>query len=167
MTPTPTAERAFEGRHRVRPPPMGPPDACPERGGLLHEPPAPPYGDGFAPGSYHRRTSDTHYDRDLCLIPRDVIDFPRSHPATHLEPPQAAPRRRCPQTLPQPPRPGTRPARRPGCLPQGHQGLRLQVRPRLLPPGERPQRGDPPSPRREPLLRHPPTPVQREDGAER
>ena len=74
MTPTPTSERAFEDAIECGLLRWGP-DACPERDGLLHEPPAPPYGDGFAPGSYHRRTSDTHYDRTLCLIPRDVIDF--------------------------------------------------------------------------------------------
>ena len=74
MTPTPTTERAFEDAIECALLRWGP-DACPERNGLLHEPPAPPYGDGFAPGSYHRRTSDTDYDRDLSLIPRDVTDF--------------------------------------------------------------------------------------------
>ena len=74
MTPAPTSERAFEDAIECALLRSGP-DACPERDGLLHEPPAPPYGDGFAPGSYHRRTSDTHYDRHLCLIPCDVIDF--------------------------------------------------------------------------------------------
>lgn len=33
----------------------------------------PGYGE-FIPGGYHRRTS-TDYDKDLCLIPQDVLDF--------------------------------------------------------------------------------------------
>ena len=28
----------------------------------------------FIPGGYHRRTS-ADYDKDLCLIPQDVLDF--------------------------------------------------------------------------------------------
>jgi len=34
----------------------------------------PPYGDEAVPGGYHRRRTED-YDRGLCLIPRDVIDF--------------------------------------------------------------------------------------------
>ena len=74
MTPTPTSERAFEDAIECALLRWGP-DACPETNARLHEPSAPSYGDGFAPGSYRRRTSDTDYDRDLCLIPRDVSDF--------------------------------------------------------------------------------------------
>ena len=74
MTPAPVSERAFEDAIECAMLRWGP-DACPENGGVVHAGPAPPYTDGFAPGSYHRRTSETDYDRDLCLIPRDVIDF--------------------------------------------------------------------------------------------
>ena len=74
MAPTPTSERAFENAIECALLRWGP-DACAETNGIVHDAPTPPYGDGFAPGSYHRRTSDTDYDRDLCLIPRDVIDF--------------------------------------------------------------------------------------------
>ena len=70
----PTSERAFEDAIECALLRWGP-NACPEDSGVGREPRAPHYGDGFAPGSYHRRSSDTHYDRDLCLIPRDVIDF--------------------------------------------------------------------------------------------
>lgn len=34
---------------------------------------ADPFGE-FVPGGYRKR-SHTDYDRDLCLIPRDVLDF--------------------------------------------------------------------------------------------
>lgn len=48
------------------------PDACPgERAGLAKEPA--PYGE-VVPGGY-RRHDPKQYDRKLCLIPRDVIDF--------------------------------------------------------------------------------------------
>ena len=74
MTPAPVSERAFESAIECALLRWGP-DACPENGGMVHAGPSPPYTDGFAPGSYRRRTSETDYDRDLCLIPRDVIDF--------------------------------------------------------------------------------------------
>ncbi|MGN2393262.1 hypothetical protein ACTFO6_17450, partial [Pelomicrobium sp. G1] len=38
----------------------------------VHETP-PPYGEN-APGGYHRRKPED-YDRVLCLLPRDVVDF--------------------------------------------------------------------------------------------
>ncbi len=74
MTPVQVSERAFEDAIECALLHRGP-DACPGHKTPVREPPAPPYGDGFAPGSYRRRTSKTDYDRDLCLIPRDVIDF--------------------------------------------------------------------------------------------
>ncbi len=73
MTPVPISERAFENAIECALLQLGP-DACPNYEGMVHEPTA-PYGDGFAPGGYHRRSSTTDYDRNLCLIPRDVIDF--------------------------------------------------------------------------------------------
>jgi type I restriction enzyme R subunit len=48
------------------------PDACPEAALTVREGQA-PYGDG-APGGYRRRLA-ADYDRTLCLIPRDVVDF--------------------------------------------------------------------------------------------
>src|SRR6266536_2734043 len=48
------------------------PDACQERGEGLREP-LEPWGD-MPPGGYHRRMPED-YDRALCLISRDVVDF--------------------------------------------------------------------------------------------
>lgn len=50
----------------------GGPDALPGETGVVRES-APPYGES-APGGYHKRSSDD-YDRALCLIPADVLDF--------------------------------------------------------------------------------------------
>lgn len=50
----------------------GGPDACAGDDGVIRELPS-PYGEPV-PGGYHRRDPD-EYDRNLCLIPRDVIDF--------------------------------------------------------------------------------------------
>ena len=49
------------------------PDACPGDPTALRESP-PPYGDDALPGGYRRRRPED-YDRGLCLIPSDVIDF--------------------------------------------------------------------------------------------
>ena len=68
----PTSEQAFESAiecallH-------GGPGACPHYQAEVREPAA-PYALSFAPGGYRRRTS-ADYDRELCLIPKDVIDF--------------------------------------------------------------------------------------------
>jgi type I restriction enzyme R subunit len=48
------------------------PDACPEGGGGLQEPAA-PWAE-MPPGGYRKRPPED-YDRTLCLIPRDVVDF--------------------------------------------------------------------------------------------
>ena len=50
------------------------PDAYPEDAGELREPAA-SYGDDPLPGSFHKRSSKDHYDRSLCLVPTDVLDF--------------------------------------------------------------------------------------------
>ena len=50
----------------------GGPDAYPAGSGELQDP-AELFGD-FAPGGYHKREPE-EYDRALCLIPKDVIDF--------------------------------------------------------------------------------------------
>lgn len=49
----------------------GGPDAC-AAAAAVHEP-APGYGDAM-PGRYHRRSPED-YDRTLCLLPRDLLDF--------------------------------------------------------------------------------------------
>lgn len=48
------------------------PDACPEIISIIQEVPA-GYGDNI-PGGYYKRRSE-EYDKKLCLIPRDAIDF--------------------------------------------------------------------------------------------
>src|ERR1041385_51793 len=48
------------------------PDACPEFASAVRET-APPYSD-TPPGGYRKRRLDD-YDRALCLLPRDVVDF--------------------------------------------------------------------------------------------
>ena len=48
------------------------PDACVGDAPAIHEAPA-PYGD-TPPGGYRKRRPDD-YDRTLCLLPRDVVDF--------------------------------------------------------------------------------------------
>src|SRR6516162_5705035 len=48
------------------------PDACPEGGAGLHEP-VPPWTE-MPPGGYRKRLPED-YDRTLCLISRDVVDF--------------------------------------------------------------------------------------------
>ena len=50
----------------------GGPDACPGLGDVVREV-TPAFGED-APGGYRRRKPE-EYDRSLCLIPRDVIDF--------------------------------------------------------------------------------------------
>ena len=49
------------------------PDACSGSTPAVREPDAPPYGD-TPPGGYRRRKAED-YDRTLCLLPRDVVDF--------------------------------------------------------------------------------------------
>ncbi|MDE2822767.1 MAG: type I restriction endonuclease, partial [Chloroflexota bacterium] len=49
------------------------PDECSEDRTSLHES-LPPYDNGFVPGGYRRR-GPTDYDRRLCLIPAEVVDF--------------------------------------------------------------------------------------------
>lgn len=53
----------------------GGPDAVEEPVGFVRERPI-DYGEPWsaAPGGYRRRTSD-EYDRELCLVERDVVDF--------------------------------------------------------------------------------------------
>ncbi len=48
------------------------PDACAGDAAAVHETP-PPYGDS-PPGGYRKRKPED-YDRALCLLPRDVVDF--------------------------------------------------------------------------------------------
>ncbi len=71
MTPD-ISERAFEAAIECALLRHGP-DACAGDAAAVRESP-PPYGDDAAPGGYHRRRPDD-YDRALCLIPADVVDF--------------------------------------------------------------------------------------------
>lgn len=66
------SERAFELaiEHSLL---SGGPDATPDVSPVVHEAPA-SYGIAPVSGGSHRRTPDD-YDRSLCLIPRDVLDF--------------------------------------------------------------------------------------------
>ena len=74
MTPVTVSERALEDAVECALLRWSP-DACAENGEAVREISSAPYGDGFAAGSYLRRESAVHYDRDLCLLPQDVIDF--------------------------------------------------------------------------------------------
>ena len=71
MTPD-ISERAFEAAIECALLRHGP-DACPGEVATVRESP-PAFGDEPAPGGYHRRGADD-YDRALCLIPADVVDF--------------------------------------------------------------------------------------------
>ena len=71
MTPG-TTEQAFENAIECALL-QGGPDSCPDHQARVREP-RPGYGPSFKPGGYHRRSS-SEFDRDRCLIPRDVIDF--------------------------------------------------------------------------------------------
>ncbi len=49
------------------------PDACADAAPGFRAPPQRPYGE--EPSGFYRRRSPEDYDRTLCLIPRDVLDF--------------------------------------------------------------------------------------------
>ncbi len=66
------SERAFEDAIESALLQHGP-DAYPEDPTGVQEPP-PEFGDDPLPGSFHKR-QQTDYDRALCLIPSDVLDF--------------------------------------------------------------------------------------------
>ena len=66
------SERAFEDAIECALLRHGP-DAYPDDPTGVEEPP-PEYGDDPLPGSFHKRRS-SDYDRGLCLIPADVVDF--------------------------------------------------------------------------------------------
>ncbi|MGN2390682.1 RNA-binding domain-containing protein [Pelomicrobium sp. G1] len=65
------SERAFEDAIECALLQYGP-DACPGDATAVREP-SPPYGEN-PPGGYRRRKPED-YDRALCLLPRDVVDF--------------------------------------------------------------------------------------------
>ena len=71
MTPD-ISERAFEAAIECALLRHGP-DACPDDATTVRES-APEFGDEPAPGGYLRRRPED-YDRGLCLIPTDVVDF--------------------------------------------------------------------------------------------
>ena len=118
-----------------------------------------PYGD--VPGGYRRRRPED-YDRTLCLLPRDVVDFvlatqPKEwqkltqHHGTAAVKEQFLARLAAEIAA----------ARRPRRASERYQGLGVRVPPRLFPALERAQRGDEAAPRGQPLRRGPAAPVQR------
>ena len=117
------------------------PDACAGDEPGVAEPVA-RYGDAL-PGGYHRRDWQADYDRHLCLIPRDVIDFMlatqpkeweklKQHHGAEVKEQFLARLAR-----------GDRAARRARRAAQRHQGLGLQVPAGVLPARQRAQRGAP------------------------
>ena len=66
------SERAFEEAIECALLSHGP-DACPGDAAAVQES-APPYGDEPVPGGYRRRQPD-EYEPDLCLLPKDTLDF--------------------------------------------------------------------------------------------
>ncbi|MGH7805185.1 MAG: type I restriction endonuclease, partial [Candidatus Binatia bacterium] len=70
MTPVEVSERSFEAAIECGLLQNGP-DACAGDSTTVHES-SPPYGE--TPGGYLKR-SPADYDRALCLVPRDVVDF--------------------------------------------------------------------------------------------
>lgn len=70
MTPE-ISERAFEDAVECSRLQYGP-DACPGDSVAVRET-SPPYGES-PPGGYRKRRAEA-YDRALCLLPRDVVDF--------------------------------------------------------------------------------------------
>ncbi|MDE2978781.1 MAG: putative DNA binding domain-containing protein [Acidobacteriota bacterium] len=72
MTPE-ISERAFEEAIE-RTLLQGGPDAHPDDAREVRET-AVSYGDDPLPGSFHKRISKKDYDRNLCLLPDDVLDF--------------------------------------------------------------------------------------------
>jgi type I restriction enzyme R subunit len=65
------AERAFEEAIECRLLQSGP-DACADPASGMREAPRP---SGEAPPGFYRKRSSDDYDRALCLLPRDVLDF--------------------------------------------------------------------------------------------
>ena len=93
------------------------------------------------PASIARRRPED-YDRALCLIPRDVIDFILATQPKAWEKLKQHHGAAVRGAVPESPCLGDRAARRARRAAQRHQGLGRQVPARLLPPGERAQRGD-------------------------
>ena len=159
MTPD-ISERAFE--HAIeRALLQHGPDAHPDDVTELREPAA-SYGDDPLPGGFHKRRKDD-YDRSLCLVPADVLDFllaTQPKEWTKLKQHYGADVK--PRFLGR----LSREIARRGALDvlrNGVKRLGLQVPARVLPTGERPQRGTPAPARRQPLRRRTPAPLQRED----
>lgn len=92
----------------------------------------PPFGE-YAPGGYRKRSPE-EYDRQLCLIPRDVFDFIYATQPKEWGEAEAAPRRGGEGALSG--AAGTRgpDPRHAGRAPPGHQGVGLQVPARCFRP---------------------------------
>ena len=137
------------------------PDACAGDATAVRETP-PPYGD-TPPGGYRKRRPED-YDRALCLLPRDVVDFVLATQPKEWQKLDAAPRRG-----------GARSSsskrlaaeiERRGALDVLRNGIKdsgCKFRLAYFRPGERAQRGDAAAARGEPLRRGAPAPLQREE----
>ena len=101
------------------------------------------------------------YDRALCLLPRDVVDFVLATQPKEWKKLEQHHGAGGQGAVPQAPRRRDRAARRARRAAERHQGLGLQVPARLLPAGERAERGDAAAARGEPLRRGAPAPLQR------
>jgi type I restriction enzyme, R subunit len=66
------SERSFEDAIECGLLQYGPDDCAGDASGVQETPP--PYGETL-PGGYCRRDGKNDYDRALCLLPRDVVDF--------------------------------------------------------------------------------------------
>ena len=69
----PISERAFEDAIEATLLEHGP-DALPDATGKVGEEPPPCHDPAMRPGGYHKRRPED-YDRTLCLLPADVLDF--------------------------------------------------------------------------------------------
>ena len=123
------SERAFEDAIECGLLQHGP-DACAGDATAARETP-PPYGD-TPPGGYRKRKPED-YDRTLCLLPRDVVDFVLATQPKEWEKLKQHHGAAVQGAVPQAPRRRDRAARRARRAAQRHQGLGLQVPARLLP----------------------------------
>ncbi len=128
------SERAFEGAIESALLRNGPDGGAGGAMAVRESPPA--YGDDPVPGGYLKRRPED-YDRGLCLIPADVVDFLSGYPAEGVGEAQAAPRGGSEGALPGPAFARDRSAGGARGAAERRQGLGLQVPAGLLPAGER------------------------------
>ena len=135
------------------------PDACAEDATGLREP-SRPYGD-VTPGFYRKRLPED-YDRSLCLLPRDVVDFvlatqPKEWGKLKQHHGAAVREQFLKRVASEIERRGAL-----DVLRNGIKDFRRQIPARLLQAGERPQRGDGAALPGEPVRGGAPTPLQQQ-----